>query len=79
MSTYYADMAIDTIQNAKLEFLRHTMKDDTIKKPLEEFVEAQRKFTKQIAKSGCDLISVGTESMTRFIFGSNKTEKTESK
>jgi hypothetical protein len=55
------------------------MKDDTIKKPLEEFVEAQRKFTKQIAKSGCDLITVGTESMTRFVFGSNKTEKTESK
>jgi hypothetical protein len=72
-------MAIDTIQNAKLEFLRHTMKDESIKKPLEDFVEAQRKFTKQIAKSGCDLISVGTESMTRFFFGSNKTEKTESK
>ena len=74
MSTFYADMAIDTIQNAKLEFLRNTMKEDTIQKPLIDFVEAQRAFTKQIAKSGLDLISVGTESMTRFFDGSNKTK-----
>lgn len=72
MSTMYADMAIDSIQNAKLEVVRHVVKDEQIKKPLENFVEAQRVYTKAVAKSVMDVAAVVVETTNRFFLGSAK-------
>jgi len=72
MSTMYADMAIDAVQNAKLEVVRHLVKDEQIKKPLEHFVEAQRVYTKAVTKSVMDVATVVVETTNRFFFGSAK-------
>jgi hypothetical protein len=48
---------IDSIQDAKITFLKQTVQEDSLKKPLIDFLEAQRVFTKQIAKSANDIIA----------------------
>jgi hypothetical protein len=62
-------MAIDSIQNAKINFLKQTVKEDSLQKPLVDFVEAQRVFTKQIFKSASDVITVATETVANTISG----------
>ena len=70
---FYTNMAIDSIQDAKLSFLKQTVKEDSLKKPLVDFVEAQRVFTKQIAKSASDVMTVAAETFANTISGiSNK-------
>lgn len=70
---FYSNMAIDSIQNAKINFLKQTVKDSTLQKPLVDFVEAQRVFTKQIVKSATDVMTVATETVANTISGvSNK-------
>lgn len=70
---FYSNMAIDSIQNAKINFLKQTVKDSTLQKPLVDFVEAQRVFTKQIVKSATDVMAVATETVANTISGvSNK-------
>jgi hypothetical protein len=62
-------MAIDSIQNAKISFLKQTVKEDSLQKPLIDFVEAQRVFTKQIAKSANDVMTIATETLANTITG----------
>jgi hypothetical protein len=70
---FYSNMAIDSIQNAKINFLKQTVKEDSLQKPLVDFVEAQRVFTKQIFKSASDVMTVATETVANTISGiSNK-------
>ena len=66
---FYSNMAIDSIQNAKISFLKQTVKDDSLQKPLIDFVEAQRVFTKQIAKSANDVMTIATETLANTITG----------
>ena len=66
---FYANMAIDSIQDAKLSFLKQTVKEDSLKKPLVDFVEAQRVFTKQIVKSASDVMTVAAETVANTISG----------
>jgi len=47
----YANMAIDGIQDAKISFLDKNVTDKSFKEPMVDFVEAQREFTKQVAKT----------------------------
>jgi hypothetical protein len=47
----YANMAIDGIQDAKISFLDKNVTDMSFKEPMVDFVEAQREFTKQVAKT----------------------------
>ena len=70
---FYANMAIDSIQNAKINFLKQTVKEDSLQKPLVDFVEAQRVFTKQVAKSANDVINIASETFANSITG--KTSK----
>jgi hypothetical protein len=71
-------MAIDSIQNAKINFLKQTVKEDSLQKPLVDFVEAQRVFTKQIAKSASDVITIAAETFANTITGtSNKKGETK--
>lgn len=52
--TFFADTAIDAVQDAKTTFVKTFVKDESLAKPLHNFVEAQRTFAKQIAKSTFD-------------------------
>ena len=69
---FYSNMAIDSIQNAKINFLKQTVKEESLQKPLVDFVEAQRVFTKQIAKSANDVITLATETFANTITGTTK-------
>jgi hypothetical protein len=62
-------MAIDSIQDAKINFLKQTVKEDSLKKPLVDFVEAQRVFTKQVAKSSNDVMNIAAETFANSISG----------
>ena len=66
---FYANMAIDSIQDAKINFLKQTVKEDSLQKPLVDFVEAQRVFTKQVAKSANDVINIASETFANSISG----------
>ena len=69
---FYSNMAIDSIQNAKINFLKQTVQEESLRKPLVEFVEAQRVFTKQIAKSASDVMTIATETFANAITGTAK-------
>jgi len=69
---FYSNMAIDSIQNAKINFLKQTVKEESLQKPLVDFVEAQRVFTKQIAKSASDVMTIATETFANAITGTTK-------
>ena len=69
---FYANMAIDSIQDAKINFLKLTVQEDSLKKPLVDFVEAQRVFTKQIAKSANDVMTLTSQTFANAITGSTK-------
>jgi hypothetical protein len=62
-------MAIDSIQNAKINFLKQTVKEDSLQKPLIDFVEAQRVFTKQVAKTSNDVMNIASETFANAISG----------
>tara|TARA_R110000868_G_scaffold84228_7_gene237556 strand:+ start:1008 stop:1238 length:231 start_codon:yes stop_codon:yes gene_type:complete len=66
---FYANMAIDSIQDAKINFLKQNVKEDSLKKPLVDFVEAQRVFTKQVAKSTNDVMNIAAETFANSISG----------
>ena len=65
-------MAIDSIQNAKINFLKQNVKEESLLKPLIDFVEAQRVFTKQITKSASDVMSIASETFANAITGTVK-------
>ena len=69
---FYSNMAIDSIQNAKINFLKQTVKEESLQKPLVDFVEAQRVFTKQIAKSASDVMTIASETFANAITGTKK-------
>ena len=69
---FYANMAIDSIQDAKITFLKQTVQEESLKKPLVDFVEAQRVFTKQIAKSAGDVMTIASETFANAITGTKK-------
>ena len=69
---FYANMAIDSIQDAKITFLKQTVQEESLKKPLVDFVEAQRVFTKQIAKSASDVITLTSQTLANAITGTTK-------
>ena len=69
---FYSNMAIDSIQDAKITFLKQTVQEESLKKPLVDFVEAQRVFTKQIAKSASDVMTIASETFANAITGTKK-------
>ena len=66
---FYSNMAIDSIQNAKINFLKQTVKEESLQKPLVDFVEAQRVFTKQVAKTANDVMTLAAETFANTITG----------
>jgi hypothetical protein len=53
---WFANQFVDTVQNAKSQFLDTFIWDEKIKAPLKKFVEAQREFTKQVNNSAAEVI-----------------------
>jgi hypothetical protein len=53
---YYANLFVDTVQNAKNQFLDTFVWDEKVKAPMKSFVEAQREFTKQVNRSASEVI-----------------------
>lgn len=65
---YIADMAIDAVQSAKTTWLQTFIKEDSVRKPLIDFVEAQSKFTKQIAKSYFEITGSASKAVVEKVF-----------
>ena len=64
----YANMAIDAIQNAKTSWLNTFVKDDTVKTPIQNFVDAQTAFTKQVAKTTWEVTGAAAEAVVSKVF-----------
>lgn len=64
----YANMAIDAIQSGKTSWLNQFVQDKSVKEPLQQFVDAQTAFTKQIAKTYWDMTGAIAETTVSKLF-----------
>ena len=64
----YANMAIDAIQSSKSSWLNQFVQDETLRAPLQQFVDAQTAFTKQIAKTYWDMTGAAAETVVSKLF-----------
>ena len=53
---FYANQAIDTIQNAKAEVLKRVVTDEKFRSPLQAFVDAQTNFAKEVVRVTDELV-----------------------
>ncbi len=59
------DTVIDTVQSGKKTFVNTFVTNETVKKALVEFVDAQTAYTKEAAKAGTDAFTtVAKETVT---------------
>lgn len=70
----YANMAIDAIQNAKTNWLNTFVKDESVKTPIQNFVDAQTAFTKQVAKTTWEVTGAAAEATVDKMFTKSKGE-----
>ena len=61
------DTVIDTIQNAKKQFVTTFVTDKEIQKPLFAFVDSQTDFVKQIVKTNEMLSNQAKDSLTKVL------------
>lgn len=64
----YANMAIDAIQSTKSSWLNQFVQDESLRVPLQQFVDAQTAFTKQIAKTYWDMTGAAAETVVSKLF-----------
>ena len=67
----YADMAIDAIQSSKSTWLKTFISDEQVRNPLQQFVDAQTLFTKQVAKTFWDVTGAAAEATVSKVFTSS--------
>lgn len=48
---YYANTFVDTVQDAKKKVVEQFVSDSKVATPLNQFIEAQRTFTKELNRS----------------------------
>jgi len=65
---FYANMAIDAIQSNKTTWLDTFIQDKSVKEPLQQFVDAQTTFTKQIAKSAWEVSGLAAQTVVSKLF-----------
>lgn len=53
---FYANQAIETIQNAKTSVLEKVVTDEKFRSPLQAFVDAQTNFAKEVVRVADELI-----------------------
>lgn len=66
--TFYADTAIDAVQDAKATFVKTFVTDEKLAKPLQSFVESQRAFAKQVAKTSFDVLTASYDAAQKFAY-----------
>jgi len=66
--TFFADTAIDAVQDAKATFVKTFVKDESVAKPLQSFVESQRAFAKQVAKTSADVLTASYDAAQKLAF-----------
>jgi hypothetical protein len=66
----YANMAIDAVQSGKTAWLNQFVQDKSVKEPLQQFVDAQTVFTKQIAKTVWEVTGAAAETVVSKVFTS---------
>lgn len=59
------DYIIDSVQNAKTEFVKFLVKDEKIQSSLIDFIEAQRTFAKSVAKNTAEMTALLQKNFTR--------------
>jgi len=62
--------AIDTFQSVKSKFVETCVKNEEIKKPLNQFIEAQTSFAKIVAKAHVDFWT--TMGLSAYTFDAKK-------
>jgi hypothetical protein len=55
--TFFIDLFIDTVQNTKSFWVDTLIKEESIKKPLQEFITAQTIYTKKAYSTAIEYIS----------------------
>lgn len=65
---YYANMAIDAFQSGKTTWLNTFIKEESVRKPLQQFVDAQTAFTKQITQTWFDVTGAASKSAVDKLF-----------
>jgi hypothetical protein len=63
---HLVNSTIDTIQGAKTTFVKTFVKDESIAKSLQAFVDSQTAFTKQVAKTTFDVATKTAEDAVKF-------------
>lgn len=66
--TFFADTAIDAVQDAKATFVKTFIKDEKLATPLQSFVESQRAFAKQAAKTSHDFMTASYDAAHKLAF-----------
>lgn len=74
---YYTNMAIDAIQSGKTAWLQTFVKEEQVRKPLQQFVDAQTSFTKQITKTWYDVTGAAAKAMVEKTFAKDVKEVKE--
>lgn len=64
----YANMAIDAFQSNKTTWINTFIKDESLKAPLQEFVNSQTVYTKQLVKSTWDITGALTQATVGKLF-----------
>lgn len=62
----YVNTIIDTVQDAKSQIVKTFVKDESFAKPIQAFVESQRAFSKQVAKTTFDVAQKTAEEAVKF-------------
>lgn len=62
--------AIDTFQSVKSQFVKTFVNNEEVKKPLNQYIEAQTSFAKNVAKATVDFYT--TLGMSAFAFDAKK-------
>lgn len=54
---FTVDQFIDTVQNGKKQFVKTFVLEDSFRKPLENFIDAQAEYTRKAAKVGQQVVT----------------------
>jgi len=55
--TFFVDIFIDTVQNSKSFWVDTFIKEESIQKPLKDFISAQTIYTKEVFRTTVEYIS----------------------
>jgi uncharacterized protein YoxC len=62
----YVNTFIDTVQDAKTQIVKTFVKDETLSKSIQSFVDSQRAFTKQVAKTTFEVATETAKQAAKF-------------